>query len=512
MHQVQALLRDLCGIEIEPAVAKRFVERFGTNKHISFEDFQTQVLGLSRDFFSIDVTSSLLSNKEDQQPHVAKMLPPDTTTASLASLFTHRLRKKLLKPQQALYNVLKFTPGTPHFDEVSLWEVVRGALGVTLTNTEAAELFAYFDLDCDGKVSKQELLHELLQLPLPSGVRKQSAHPRRQPRPPLGEKNTNLVNQLRIKCEQNAATPKDVEKMFQIYDADGSGRISYDEMKAMVREFHVEVDGKDAAAILLAHFDRSSSGSMDYLAFLHDVLLLDNCSIAAPTSSGRPATAELRESVADSVKARLVANTSAIERAFRRFDVDGGGTISYIEFRDGIKTLGIPILRSQIRDLWKNFEKDAAGNIQTSDFAQAVLGLEEAQTKRPPGKSEMKKMLHEQHGIAKDDHCTAGVKNRPMVRPSSACSSSRSYSASTRTQSKQGSGMSNSTRSSHSLYANHLAKKHMERPQTASGRRSTARTPHKLTGARALSVKGNTKLKGAYFDTQGVSRSISSTA
>ena len=61
--------------------------------------------------------------------------------------------------------------------------------------------------------------------------------------------------------------------------------------------------------------------------------------------------------MAEQVKKHLTRDAPSIQRVFRRFDQDGGGSISYLEFRDGVRSLGIPLQHSQIRAMWKGFTK-----------------------------------------------------------------------------------------------------------------------------------------------------------
>ena len=76
--------------------------------------------------------------------------------------------------------------------------------------------------------------------------------PWKEQRPGLSQRTLALVHKLAVECERAAATPATLKNMFQSFDKDGSGCISYDEFQAMVQEFGCEVEGEDAAAALLA--------------------------------------------------------------------------------------------------------------------------------------------------------------------------------------------------------------------------------------------------------------------
>ena len=115
-----------------------------------------------------------------------------------------------------------------------------------------------------------EFVHELLDLPLPRAIRKTLPVPRRTMRPPLGPRTKQLLEMLRAQCRRVAVSAKKLDQMFTVYDKDGSGSIAYDEVQGMVKEFHCEADGKDAAAVILNRF--SPSGAMTYDEFCSKVV------------------------------------------------------------------------------------------------------------------------------------------------------------------------------------------------------------------------------------------------
>jgi len=57
------------------------------------------------------------------------------------------------------------------------------------------------------------------------------------------------------------------------------------------------------------------------------------------------------------------------------FDRDGGGDITFMEFRDGLKAMGLPITPQQIRQLYEDSAKTAGagdGNLTIEDFAASL--------------------------------------------------------------------------------------------------------------------------------------------
>merc|ERR1712054_500612 len=87
----------------------------------------------------------------------------------------------------------------------------------------------------------------------------------------LGMVSKSMVRKLAINCERAAAPPARIFSLFKSFDKDGSGSISYDEIESMVREFGCEVEGMNAAALLLERFT-NGKGSMTYMEFVTNVI------------------------------------------------------------------------------------------------------------------------------------------------------------------------------------------------------------------------------------------------
>ena len=64
--------------------------------------------------------------------------------------------------------------------------------------------------------------------------------------------------------------------------------------------------------------------------------------------------------------------SAAAKRAFKVFDRDGGGDITYMEFRDGIKNLGLPIQEDQVKQLYLETASELENNLTIEDFATSM--------------------------------------------------------------------------------------------------------------------------------------------
>merc|ERR1719231_37629 len=83
----------------------------------------------------------------------------------------------------------------------------------------------------------------------------------------------------------------------------------------------------------------------------------------------------MMQSVSNNLKKKIFCDRDAILKAFEAFDKDRGGSLSYAEFRDGLKTLGLPITTSQAKKLFAEFDKYNRGELLTESFAADVLGV-----------------------------------------------------------------------------------------------------------------------------------------
>lgn len=367
----------LCpGMEISRDTAAELLKRFsGEPGYILFQDFVVNFLGLPPDFFSMKLTQDNPNAPPEKLPETkVKEFKFGTPIEKVEKTFVRRMRRRLLNTKAAMNVALK-RPGDTitYMNENDLWYLMRDQ-GMMCTQKEINEIMNHFDQNRDGKIHYEEFAHELLGLPRPQAVR--HVQPFYGKRPPLSEQSQQLIHRLAIKCERAAAAPQRLHNMFKGFDKDGSGSIAYDEFLSMVQEFGCEMEGNDAAASLLTRFDKDGQGELSYTEFVTDVLGLQPSALnKSEGDGGRCSTPEMMQSVANNLKAKIFTDKNAVRKAFEAFDKDGGGTLSYAEFRDGLKTLGLPITTSQAKQLFKEFDKQNIGELQTDHFASDVLGV-----------------------------------------------------------------------------------------------------------------------------------------
>jgi len=372
--------RALCklGIELKQEDGEAMMRKFSAEKDIiKFEEFVIHFLALPNNFFTQQhVRSETLMNKsavqDRQQIQIGAKFPKGTSLEQIDKKFRIKLRQELFNIQRVLFIVLKSpNASTKHMGKGELYNVFAG-LGIMCTQRELDEILDYFDHNDDGKIHMEEMACELLGLPRPGDLRgtliKDGVN---RLRPDVAARTMEIINCLRLNCERAAVTPKSLVTMFKHFDTDGSGNVAYDEVREMVREYNCNVDGGDAAAMLLEKYS-GTAGQMSYMQFITKVLGLRADSLRG-VALDRMATPEVQQTVGAIFKERMFHNKAGVKKAFGAFDRDGSGMLSFKEFCDGVKALGLPISSKHLKKIFAEMDEDGGGNLTIDELAEQVL-------------------------------------------------------------------------------------------------------------------------------------------
>jgi len=77
--------------------------------------------------------------------------------------------------------------------------------------------------------------------------------------------------------------------------------------------------------------------------------------------------------VAVSFKSKLFSNPKGVKKAFKAFDRDGSGLLSYKEFCAGVTSLGLPIEPGHMKSLFQDMDQDGSGRITVEELAEQIL-------------------------------------------------------------------------------------------------------------------------------------------
>ncbi|KAL0030994.1 hypothetical protein WJX79_007525 [Trebouxia sp. C0005] len=136
--------------------------------------------------------------------------------------------------------------------------------------------------------------------------------------------------------------------MFQGMDADNSGSITVDELKAGMKKAGSPVALAELQA-LLAHIDVDANGSIDYEEFL-----------------------------AATVNLNHLEKEDTMYNAFRHFDTDNSGYITQQEMEDALSKVTGDNVGTEIRNILKEVDKNGDGRIDYEEFCDMMRQGNEA--------------------------------------------------------------------------------------------------------------------------------------
>ncbi|EQC29033.1 hypothetical protein SDRG_13189 [Saprolegnia diclina VS20] len=162
-----------------------------------------------------------------------------------------------------------------------------------------------------------------------------------------------LLHHLRTTAK--VANPKD---FFRKYDADGNGTLEQREIVSCLASLGWNEQDTEG---LLRVLDPHSAGAVAYASFFDNVTAID-----APVVTTKSVDASFH-----TVVEMLAAKAKHIHHLFRRFDVDGDGTIDLTEFHTCLSHLGV--LPVDAANVVAKFDPNQTGIIDFGQFRAAVL-------------------------------------------------------------------------------------------------------------------------------------------
>jgi len=398
------------GVKVDHKDATKFMAKFteGNSRGIMFNEFYFGILGLPHDFFSMNLSKppekEEKGNPLDRQ--LGALMPSNTQLDTIVRTFRARIRRKLFDTNNVCKRVLRQMTGQSHFDSRHLFNILHN-LGITLVQADVDSIMAYYDHDRDGKLHFKEFANDILQLPRAEEVRGKARQPHIQ-LPNFGNKKVKqALHCVLLNCERASAPPKTIMTFLHGYDADGSGQIAYDEFKLMVRDLNCQAEGKDTAAMLLNYFS-PSTGVLNYMQFMLQVLGLRPDSLRDMDRLDKPSTPELISQVASKTKQKLFGTRRAMDKAFAMLDEDRGGAIGRAEFAAGVKNLGLPINGRQADLLFEWLDPDNSGELDATELGHKL------QVKDEPLAGQPATQQQNEIGYNPDVNYFSKISNRPL--------------------------------------------------------------------------------------------------
>jgi len=132
---------------------------------------------------------------------------------------------------------------------------------------------------------------------------------------------------------------QEIREAFDLFDTDGSGTIECKELKVAMRALGFEPKKEDLKK-MIAEIDKSGTGVMDFNEFLE-------------LMSAKMAEKDTKEEIL---------------KAFKLFDDDGTGKISFKNLKRVSKELGENLTDEEIQEMIDDADKDGDGEINEEEF------------------------------------------------------------------------------------------------------------------------------------------------
>ncbi|KAL2016602.1 hypothetical protein VTK56DRAFT_3259 [Thermocarpiscus australiensis] len=133
------------------------------------------------------------------------------------------------------------------------------------------------------------------------------------------------------------------KEVFEVFDRDGSGVITADELGHVMRELGLHPSNRELQD-LINEADVSGDGALSFDEFL-----------AVMSHSARELDTE-----------------QELLNAFRVFDQDGSGSISSEELRSVLESLGEDLTEDEVSEMIKLADRDGDGHIDYCEFASIM--------------------------------------------------------------------------------------------------------------------------------------------
>ncbi|KAH8072252.1 Ca2-binding protein [Aureococcus anophagefferens] len=267
------------------------------------------------------------------------------------------------------------------------------ALKLKLSGEQERDLFAAMDLDGDGWVEYRSSWSSSGPVPrVPGAEARPAARPTR-PGPPA----------LRSAIDRLAGAPRraDYARVFDDFDADGSGKLEPREFKRALKALGFEDLGADDVRDAVAAFDGDGDGKVDFREF-----------VAFATGGGRE-DEERTNRVERALRKELerLGGSKKLRRAFEDMDANGSGKLSRRELGRALDDLGFRLDRADVDALMARFDRDGDGKVSWKEFVAFADGggaallegdVDDGDARDPPGvaavKREVKRLAKSRDG------------------------------------------------------------------------------------------------------------------
>ena len=179
----------------------------------------------------------------------------------------------------------------------------------------------------------------------------------------------NSAMMLRRKIRMGA---KDIRRAFKDLDRDGSGLLSYDDLRYALHRMDIDLNDRQFES-LMKQIDHNSDGNVSYAEFL-DFFHREDEGLGLKKIAGVSVDKAV-EIIREKISERMDSRPGALNRAFQQMDADGSGAIDFDEFKKALLIKGGLIFEdSTLRQVMDRFDDTGTGDIDFQKFCTFVMG------------------------------------------------------------------------------------------------------------------------------------------
>ena len=165
---------------------------------------------------------------------------------------------------------------------------------------------------------------------------------------------------------------KDIRRAFKDLDRDGSGLLSYDDLRYALHRMDIDLNDRQFES-LMKQIDLTGSQSISYAEFL-DFFHREDEGLGLKKIAGVSVDKAV-EIIREKISERMDSRPGALNRAFQQMDADGSGAIDFDEFKKALLIKGGLIFEdSTLRQVMDRFDDTGTGDIDFRKFCTFVMG------------------------------------------------------------------------------------------------------------------------------------------
>lgn len=199
------------------------------------------------------------------------------------------------------------------------------------------------------------------------------------------ELNAALRNELPVEQLMAALSAPDViatlfTRFHEQWDINGDGVLTRREFHEAMASIGVQIDDPAALQSLFEMLDADSSGSISFRELEHTLRWVRSCDMCQQLRA-EAYSFQGTLSIQEQIKRALAANAVRVLDLFRECDENGDGVVSLVEFLRTMPLLGINGLKDDLTDLFNSLDGDGDGVITFREFNRILRKVSEHDAK-----------------------------------------------------------------------------------------------------------------------------------